>query len=142
MYMLLVYAHIVSAIASIGPLFVLLVLLYKMKKADDHILGGYVQAFQGCIDVVRYAGHAVVATGLLLVITGGWSWGATWIIATLTILAISLVFLARAFKPTMKTFGTDKFNKSAFIAKLTKNTWIYVVLLLVILGLMVNKPYL
>jgi hypothetical protein len=142
MYTFLVYTHIVSAIASIGPLFVLLVLLYQMKQAEDSILLGYVQAFQGCINVVRYAGHAVVVTGLLLVISGGWSWSSTWIVATLVILAISLVFLARAFKPTMKTFGTEQFNRTAFIMKLTKNTWIYVVLLLVILGLMVTKPYL
>lgn len=140
MYSLLVYIHILSAIGSIGPLLVMLVMLGKMKKAEESILAGYVQSFQSCIDVVRYAGHVVVISGALLVIFSGWSWSSSWIVLTLIVLAGSLVFLAKAFKPTMKTFGTPHFDRAYFMHKLEKNTRIYIGLLLIILLLMVVKP--
>ena len=142
MYVRLVYLHIISAIASIGPLFVLLLLIKRMQEAEEVIVPGYVHSFQTCIDIVRYAGHAVVITGAILVIVGDWTWGSSWIVLTLIILAASLVFLARAFKPTMKTFGTEAFQKQRFVQTLTRNTWIYIFLLLFILALMVMKPFL
>lgn len=142
MYNLLVLLHVLSAIGSVGPLIVLLVLLNKMKKAEDSFLAGYVQSFQGCIDVVRYAGHAVVITGILLGIFSSWPWTSSWIVFTIIVLVASLMFLAKAFKPTMQTFGTERFDRAYFIAKMQKNTWIYIILLLVILSLMVYKPML
>lgn len=141
MYSWLVYIHIISAIASIGPLFVLVLLIKRMQAAEEMILPGYVHSFQTCIDVVKHAGHAVVISGVLLVIVGGWTWSSSWIVLTLIILVGSLIFLAKAFKPTMQTFGTDAFNKEHFVKILTRNTWIYILLLLVILALMVMKPF-
>ncbi len=61
---------------------------------------------------------------------------------TIALMVGSIVFLARAFKPTLKTFGTTEFNKGTFIAKLRKSTIIYIFLLLIMLWLMVAKPIL
>ena len=140
MYTFLLYIHIISAIGSIGPLFVLLVLLSRMRKVDTREWSGYVHSLQGGIDVVRHAGHAVVISGILLILFGSWSFAHSWVVLTLILLGASLVFLARAFKPTMQTFGSDTFNKQQFIFTLQKNTWIYITLLLLILALMVFKP--
>ena len=142
LYTFILYIHIISAIGSVGPLFVLLVLLSRMKKIDANEWNGYVQSLQGSIDVVRHAGHLVVISGILLIIFGSWSFAHSWVVLTLILLVASLVFLASAFKPTMQTYGSDTFNKEQFIATLQRNTWIYIMLLLIILGLMVYKPIL
>ena len=140
MYTFLLYIHIISAIGSIGPLFVLLVLLSRMRKVDTREWRGHVHPLQGGIDVVRHAGHAVVISGILLILFGSWSFAHSWVVLTLILLVASLVFLARAFKPTMQTFGSEAFNKQQFIFTLQRNTWIYITLLLMIMALMVFKP--
>ena len=142
LYTFILYIHIISAIGSVGPLFVLLVLLSRMKKIHANEWNGYVQSLQGSIDVVRHAGHLVVISGILLIVFGSWSFTHSWVVLTLILLVASLVFLASAFKPTMQTYGSDTFNKEQFIATLQRNTWIYIMLLLIILGLMVYKPIL
>ena len=142
LYTFILYIHIISAIGSVGPLFVLLVLLSRMKKLDANEWNGYVQSLQGSIDVVRHAGHLVVISGILLIVFGSWSFAHSWVVLTLILLVASLVFLASAFKPTMQTYGSDVFNKEQFITTLQRNTWIYIMLLLIILGLMVYKPIL
>ena len=113
-----------------------------MKKIHANEWNGYVQSLQGSIDVVRHAGHLVVISGILLIVFGSWSFTHSWVVLTLILLVASLVFLARAFKPTMQTYGSDTFNKEQFIATLQRNTWIYIMLLLIILGFMVYKPIL
>ena len=142
LYTFILYIHIISAIGSVGPLFVLLVLLNRMKKLRGNEWNGYVQSLQGSIDVVRHAGHLVVISGILLIVFGNWSFTHSWVVLTLILLVASLVFLASAFKPTMQTYGSDAFNKEQFITTLQRNTWIYIMLLLIILGLMVYKPIL
>ena len=142
LYTFILYIHIISAIGSVGPLFVLLVLLNRMKKLRGNEWNGYVQSLQGSIDVVRHAGHLVVISGILLIVFGNWSFTHSWVVLTLILLVASLVFLASAFKPTMQTYGSDAFNKEQFITTLQRNTWIYIILLLIILGFMVYKPIL
>ena len=142
LYTFILYIHIISAIGSVGPLFVLLVLLSRMKKLRGNEWNGYVQSLQGSIDVVRHAGHLVVISGILLIVFGNWSFTHSWVVLTLILLVASLVFLASAFKPTMQTYGSDAFNKEQFITTLQRNTWIYIILLLIILGFMVYKPIL
>ena len=142
LYTFILYIHIISAIGSVGPLFVLLVLLSRMKKIDANEWNGYVQSLQGSIDVVRHAGHLVVISGIFLIVFGSWSFTHSWVVLTLILLVASLVFLASAFKPTMQTYNSDAFNKEQFITILQRNTWIYIMLLLIILGLMVYKPIL
>ena len=142
LYTFILYIHIISAIGSVGPLFVLLVLLSRMKKIDAYEWNGYVQSLQGSIDVVRHAGHIVVISGIFLIVFGSWSFTHSWVVLTLILLVASLVFLASAFKPTMQTYGSDAFNKEQFLTILQRNTWIYIMLLLIILGLMVYKPIL
>lgn len=135
-----IYIHVLSAVISVGPLVALLPILKKMEKTDETHLIGFVQAFQTSITVVKHAGHVLVLSGVILIWLSAWTWTTSWIVMTIALMVGSIVFLARAFKPTLKTFGTLEFNKEKFIAKLRKSTMIYILLLLIMLWLMVVKP--
>jgi len=135
-----IYIHVLSAVVSVGPLIALLPLLGKMEKTEIDQLGGFVQAFQTSITVVKHAGHVLVISGVILIGISAWTWTTSWVVMTVAVMIGSIVFLARAFKPTLKTFGTATFHKDQFIAKLRKSTIIYISLLLIMLWLMVAKP--
>ncbi|QCR34356.1 hypothetical protein [Lysinibacillus sp. SGAir0095] len=139
---LCLYIHIVSAVGSIGPLFSLIPIIKKMESAEVEQLSGLVQSFQSAITVVKHAGHVLVFSGIILVIISGWTWTTSWVVLTIAIMIGSIVFLARAFKPTLKTFATQEFQKELFIKKLRKATWQYIFILLIMLWLMVAKPVL
>ncbi|MFC5543387.1 DUF2269 family protein [Ureibacillus suwonensis] len=134
------YIHILSAVISIGPLVTLIPITKKMETADEKEMVGFVKSFQLAITVVKHAGHILVLSGAILVMISGWTWKDSWIVLTLAIMFLSIVFLARAFKPTLNTFGTNAFKKEEFISKLRKATWKYIFLLLIMLWLMVSKP--
>lgn len=136
------YIHILSAVVSIGPLVSLIPMTKKMETAKEQEMVGYVQSFQTAITVVKHAGHILVLSGAVLVFISGWNWTTSWVVLTIAIMVISIVFLASAFKPTLRTFGTPEYQKEAFIVKLRKATWKYIFLLLVMLWLMVDKPML
>lgn len=141
LHTIVVYLHIIGAILSIGPFFVLFPLLTKMAREQDlRVLQGYVEAFRLAVQVVKHAGHFLIVFGILAAITGGYSWTTPWIVVTFVMLMSAVVYLARAFKPTLRTFGTPQFVQHAFVRALRKAVLIYVVLLLIMLWLMVAKP--
>ncbi|NKZ32697.1 hypothetical protein [Ureibacillus thermosphaericus] len=142
MHTIFLFIHILSAIISIGPLVTLIPLTKKMEAADEIEMIGFVQSFRIAITVVKHAGHVLVLSGAILIIVSGWKWTDSWIVLTIAIMLISIVFLASAFKPTLKTFGTSHYKKEEFIEKLRKATWKYIILLLIMLWLMVDKPML
>ena len=141
-YMLLLYSHIFSAILSIGPLFVLLPIVKKMRTAQQDEMSSYIGVFQSTITIVKHAGHVLVASGILLLWRGGYPWTTSWVVLTVLVMLASIVFLARAFKPTIRTFNTSAYNQAEFTARLHRKTWMYIILLLIMLWLMVAKPIL
>lgn len=140
MRILFLYIHILSAVASIGPLVSLFPILKRMEKAEGGELKGYVQAFRASITVVKHAGHVLVISGAILIGVSAWTWTTSWVVLTIAVMVASIVFLARAFKPTLSTFNTPKFQKEIFIKKLRSATIKYILLLLIMLWLMVAKP--
>lgn len=140
MRIIFLYIHILSAIVSIGPLVSLFPILKKMEKADSVELGGYVQSFKASITVVKHAGHVLVLSGAILIGITSWKWTTSWVVLTIGIMVASIVFLARAFKPTLSTYNTPEFQKEFFIKKLRSATMKYILLLLIMLALMVAKP--
>lgn len=140
LYNIILYIHVLSAVVSIGPLFLLVPIIKKMENADGEIFEGFVQSFQLSIRIVKHAGHVLVLSGIFLIIFSGWTWTTSWVLLTVAVMVGSIVFLARAFKPTIRTFGTTHFNKQVFISKLKKSTLQYILLLLFMLWLMVTKP--
>lgn len=142
MYTVLIYAHILSAIASVGPFFVLLPLPSRMKQARGEVLASQITTFKSAIRIVKHAGHVLVLTGVLLIWQGPWNWSAPWIVATLALMGASIVFLARAFSPVLKRFGERDADHSAIARKLFRSLWLYLLILLALLWLMVDKPML
>ncbi|MFF5818598.1 MULTISPECIES: hypothetical protein [Lysinibacillus] len=141
-YTLLLYIHILSAILSIGPLFVVLTIVKKMRIASMDDMPPYIEAFKGSITLVKHSGHVLVASGILLMWHAGYHLNTSWIVLTFLVMFASIVFLARAFKPTLRTFNTPAFNHLQFVSLLHRKTWMYIVLLLIMLWLMVAKPVL
>ncbi|MFE8697188.1 hypothetical protein ACFYKT_12660 [Cytobacillus sp. FJAT-53684] len=142
LYRFIVYLHVGSAVFSIGPFIVLIPIVKKLHSADKNVQQAYIDIFRYSVRLVKHAGHVLVGSGALLIIMGPWTWKTSWIIATLVVMFGSAFFLARAFTPTIRTFlGPDQ-DKSALIKKLSWSTWLYLILLMVMLWFMVAKPVL
>lgn len=141
-YTILLYIHILSAVLSIGPLFVVLTIVKKMRIASHIEMSPYIEAFKGAITIVKHSGHVLVASGILLMWHAGYHWSTSWIVLTFLVMFASIVFLARAFKPTLLTFNTPAYDQQKFAALLQRKAWMYIVLLLIMLWLMVAKPVL
>lgn len=141
LYEIALFVHITNAIATIGPLFAILILLGRMNKIEDEVqFEGSIEGLRAMIRTVEIAGHYIVPTGLLLVILGGWSWSTPWIVVTLVFLGACLIILAKAFKPATKLIGTPAFTKDLFIKKMYIATIVYLLIMGILLWLMVAKP--
>ncbi|MBN8192757.1 hypothetical protein JI667_11455 [Bacillus sp. NTK074B] len=140
LYKTLIYLHVISVVASIGPFFLLLPMIKKLGDASDSLLPSYLDTFRFTVQLSKHSGHVLVGTGVLLVILGPWTWTTPWIIMTLVILFCSLFFLARAFSPTLRKFEEAESDKEWLIGKLRRTVWIYLILLMAMLWFMVVKP--
>ncbi|WP_088014277.1 hypothetical protein [Gottfriedia acidiceleris] len=140
LYRLLLYIHIASVILSIGPFFVLIPILKKLRTSESTIQQSYLDVFRSAVRLAKHAGHVLVASGVLLVLAGSWSWKTSWIVMTILLLVSSLFFLARAFSPTIRKFSEPGQDKGRLIYLLRRSIWIYIALLMVMLWFMVVKP--
>jgi hypothetical protein len=100
----------------------------------------YVDVFRNVVRVTKHAGHVLVTTGALLAWIGGWPWYTSWIITTVVILIASLVFLARAFSPTLRKLIAPDSNRIVLVKKLKRSLFIYLIITMTMLWFMVAKP--
>jgi hypothetical protein len=140
LYRFLVYIHILSVIVSIGPFFILFPIVKKLQKVKNEDMGIYLDTFQFVVFLSKHSGHILVTSGILLIVSGPWTWHTPWIIMTLITLFCSLLFLARAFSPSIKKLREGDQDREKHVAKLKRSIWIYLVLLLMMLWFMVGKP--
>lgn len=140
LYLALIFIHVSSAVVSIGPLFVLFSVLHKMRHADPIAENAFISIFRSVVRLIKHAGHVLVGSGVLLVFLGPWSWLTPWIVMTIALMVISIFFLARAFSPILIKFDNSTANKQLLVNQLHKSTWIYIILLGMMLALMVIKP--
>lgn len=140
MYQLLLYLHVCSVVVSIGPFFVLIPYLPKMKAATEEQLAFYLDSFRFVIRLSKHAGHVLVATGILLVWLGGWKWSTCWILLTIIILVGALSFFARAFSPTIRKLTEPNHDRTALVQKLSRSLCLYILLMLVMMWSMITKP--
>ena len=140
MYKFIVFTHVLSAILSIGPFFVLFPLLNRMKLQNREVLDSHLEVFQSAIRIVKHAGHVLVVSGILLMWQGNWPWSTSWVIMTIVVMVSSIVFLARAFKPNIRLFRDEKIDLNTLVVKLRRSVWMYILLLLIMLWFMVAKP--
>lgn len=139
---ILLYIHILSVIVSLGPFFVMFPVMSAMRAAEFPQLSQLITTFRFAVRLSKHAGHVLVATGALLVWETGYRWEDSWMIATLLVLLASLIFMARAFSPTLRKLAKPEHeaDRTILIRKLYRAVWIYIGLLLILLWLMVDKP--
>ena len=139
-YPSILFFHVLSAALSIGPFFVLVPLIKKMKDADERLLGEHLSVFRSAVRLVKHAGHVLVATGVLLMLQGGYPWSTSWVVMTIAVMFGSIFFLARAFKPVLGQLSAGTGDRLALIGVLNRKLWTYILLLLIMLWFMVAKP--
>ncbi|MEG9295502.1 hypothetical protein V6B33_03490 [Mangrovibacillus sp. Mu-81] len=139
-YRIIIYLHVLSVVASIGPFFILLPMIKKLRTASGEEVTPYLDTFRFTVRLSKHAGHVLVGSGILLVLLGPWSWDTPWIVMTLLIMFCSLFFLARAFSPTLRKFDDEQEEREPLIAKLKRTICTYLFLLLAMLWFMVVKP--
>jgi len=140
LYPWLVFIHAVSAMISIGPFFVLIPMLGKLRKAEEPVLSSYLDSFQFVVRLSKHSGHVLVVSGLLLLWLGGWPWTTPFILGTWIVLIASLIFMARAFSPTIRRLRQPDHNRVRLVNKLARSLYIYMFVLFVMLWLMIMKP--
>lgn len=140
MYTFIIFTHVLSAILSIGPFFVLFPVLNRMKLQNSEALDSHLEVFQAAIRIVKHAGHVLVVSGILLMWQGNWPWTTSWVIMTIVVMVSSIVFLARAFKPNIRLYRNEMMDLDTLVIKLRRSVWMYIFLLLIMLWFMVAKP--
>lgn len=140
MYAWLLYIHVISAMVSIGPFFVLIPMLRKLQSAEGAVLDTYLDSFQFVVRLSKHTGHVLVASGLLLMWFSGLPWTTPWIFGTFVVLFASLFFMARAFSPTLRKLRQPEHERAALVRKLSRALYLYMLVLFIMLGLMVMKP--
>ncbi|EPD51411.1 hypothetical protein HMPREF1210_02009 [Paenisporosarcina sp. HGH0030] len=118
----------------------LFVVLRKMQESDRQLDQSHISIFRSVVRLIKHAGHVLVGSGVLLIIIGPWPWYTSWIVMTIALMVVSIFFLARAFSSILKKFDDVEADRFSLISKLRKATWIYIILLVLMLALMVIKP--
>ena len=142
LYGAIVFLHVVSAILSIGPLFILLPIIRRMRSVETDSEQAYLSVFYVIIRMVMHSGHVLVFTGVLLIIIGPWPWYTSWVVMTVIVMLLSAFFLARGFSIVLRKFHLPGVNKKNILDRLNRTSWLYIGLMLVMLWLMVQKPIL
>src|SRR5690606_26637123 len=104
MYGTIVFVHVVSAVLSIGPLFLLMPSIKRLRNVDTSSESAYLSVIKVIIRIVMHAGHALVVSGALLILTGPWPWYTSWVIATLAVMLLSGVFLSTGFTRVLRRY--------------------------------------
>ncbi|WP_213423404.1 hypothetical protein [Bhargavaea massiliensis] len=139
-YQLILYVHVFSATLSIGPFFVLIPLIGRMKSADEAALEVQLAVFQSAVRIVKHAGHLLVLSGALLIVSSGYSWMTSWVAMTILVMLASVVFLASAFKPVIRKIRKREADRGRLLGELNRKLWTYILLLMLMLYFMVVKP--
>ncbi|WP_163100564.1 hypothetical protein [Peribacillus alkalitolerans] len=142
LYRILIFIHVLSVVVSIGPFFILLPIVKKLRLAKEEEIHPHLETFRFVVRLTKHAGHVLVGSGILLVVYGPWTWSTPWIVMTLLIMFGSLFFLARAFSPKLRKYQEEIHNREEIAGKLNRSIWIYIILLIAMLWFMVVKPVL
>lgn len=139
-YRFIVFLHVVSAVLAIGPLFILMPVIKRLRGVDETLELAYMSVIKVIIRIVMHAGHVLVFSGALLIILGPWPWHTSWVVVTVIVMGISGFFLATGFTRVLRTFNLPGVNKDEILKRLNRTSWLYIGLMLVMLWLMVQKP--
>lgn len=141
-YGTIVFFHVVSAVLAIGPLFMFMPIIRRVRNAEWEVEKTLLSVIKAIIRLVMHAGHALVVTGVILIVWGPWPWHTSWLLMTFFVLAVSAFFLATGFTRVLRDFDRPDVNKDKLLNRLNQTAWVYIGLMLLILWLMVQKPVL
>jgi hypothetical protein len=141
-YGAIVFLHVISAVLAIGPLFILMPVIKRLRGVETASEEVYLTVVNVIIRLVMHAGHVLVYTGVLLLIFGPWPWHTSWVIMTLAVMLLSGVFLAKGFTVVLRRFKNPNANKNKILDRFNTTSLIYIGLMLIMLWLMVQKPML
>jgi len=141
-YDALVFMHIISAVLSIGPLFILMPIIKRLRGVGMDIEKAYLAIINVIIRLVMHAGHVLVVTGVLLMLIGPWPWFTSWVVLTVAVMGVSAVFLATGFTRVLRVLNAPGSNKNELLNRLNRTSWLYIGLMIIMLWLMVQKPIL
>lgn len=139
-YRTIVFSHVVSAVLSIGPLFIIIPLINRLIHLNEEVEAIYLSIIHTIVRIVMHAGHVLVLTGGLLIIIGPWPWHTSWVVMTVVVMGLSGVFLATGFTRVIRRFQEPEMDKLFVLQKLKRTTWVYIGLMLLMLWLMIQKP--
>ena len=139
-YSIVVFMHVISAVLAIGPLFVLMPIIKRLSDVETKIEAAYLTVINVIIRIVMHAGHALVVTGIVLIISGPWPWHTSWVVMTVFVMGVSALFLATGFTRVLRVFNAPGARKKDSLKRLNRTSWLYIGLMLIMLWLMVQKP--
>ena len=139
-YATVVFMHVVSAVLSIGPLFVLMPIIKRLRGTQLAVESAYMSIIKVIIRIVMHAGHVLVFTGVLLIISGPYAWHTSWVVMTVFVMGLSAFFLATGFTRVLKRFNDPGIDKHQLLNRLNRTSWLYIGLMIIMLWLMVQKP--
>lgn len=139
-YTSILYLHILSVVISIGPYFVLIPLLRKIKDDEPVALREHLADFRFVVRISKHAGHVLVVSGVLLWWLGRFPMTTSWLVIPIVILLSALFFLARAFSPTLRALEAGTIDREMAVARLKRALVAYIAILLVAMWFMVAKP--
>ncbi|WP_432352388.1 hypothetical protein [Sporosarcina sp. A2] len=136
----IVFLHVLSAVGSVGPLFLLFPIISRIQKGSSVEQTTLLSLFKWTTRFVMHAGHVLVVSGVILILIGPWPWYTSWVIVTLGLMMLSIVFLASGFSTVLNRFPKEPENRDILLKKLKNTSWRYIGLLVIMLYLMVVKP--
>lgn len=136
----MIFVHVVSAVLSIGPLFILMPIIKRLRGVEHGVEMAYLSVINVIIRIVMHAGHVLVVSGILLLLFGPWPWHTSWVVMTVFVMGVSAVFLATGFTRVLRMFNSPGTCKHTMLNRLNRTSWLYIGLMLIMLWLMVQKP--
>lgn len=139
-YSAIVFIHVISAMLSIGPLFILIPIIKRLRGVEHDIEVAYMSVINVIIRLVMHAGHVLVVSGIILILVGPWPWYTSWVLMTVFVMGVSAVFLATGFTRVLRIFNDPETSKNKLLNRLNTTSFIYIGLMIIMLWLMVLKP--
>jgi uncharacterized membrane protein len=150
LYELLLFVHVLAAIAWVGGALAVLVVLELARRSGDRAHAIRALHYDDRMGLIFYvpATLVVLAAGIGLVLEGNWSFGDGWIAAGLGLLiaafAVGVVFFLPAGKrigAAVEAHGPESDEAAAEVDRIRVVAWADLALLLAAVFVMTTKPF-